>query len=69
MAERDSTEKLELKVAYLERAQQELSDLVYAQRRELDSLAARLAALVGRLEEVEGDAGGFDPDAQRPPHY
>ncbi len=69
MAERESTEQLELKVAYLEKAQQELSDLVYAQRRELDSLTARLTALLQRLQEVESDAGKFDPDAERPPHY
>jgi SlyX protein len=62
-------EKLELKVAFLERAQQELSDLVYAQRRELDRLAARLTTLLDGLQEVESDAGQFDPDAERPPHY
>ena len=53
----------------VEKAQQELSDLVYAQRRELDSLTARLTALLQRLQEVESDAGKFDPDAERPPHY
>lgn len=62
-------ERLETKVAYLEQAHQELSDVLYAQRRELDALKTRVAALASRL--ADGDAGiqKFDPDNDRPPHY
>ena len=65
----EAIERLELKVAYLERAHQELSDVLYAQGREVDSLKARFAALVARLQDGDDPAQKFDPDAERPPHY
>jgi len=65
----EAIERLESKVAYLEQAHQELSDVLYRQRLELDSLKARFAALVTRLQDSDGDAGKFDPAAERPPHY
>lgn len=65
----DAIERLELKVAYLERAQQELSDALYSQRQEVDRLAARLDALISRLADSDGGPQRFDPEAERPPHY
>lgn len=65
----ESIERLESKVAYLEQAHQDLSDVLYRQRQELDSLKARFAALLARLSEGDGDGAKFDPDAERPPHY
>lgn len=61
--------RIEFKVAYLEQAHQELSDVVYAQRQELDRLRARVAALTERLQESTVNPGGFDPGSERPPHY
>ncbi len=62
-------ESLELKIAYLERAHQELSDVVYAQRLELDNLNARLLALVNRVADSESGQQSLDPESERPPHY
>ncbi len=62
-------ERLETKIAYLEQSHQELSDVLYAQQRELDSLKARFAALVSRLQDSDGNAQKFDPESERPPHY
>ena len=55
----DITERLELKIAFLERASAELSDVVYAQQREIASLQARLEALASRLEAVSILLGKF----------
>lgn len=65
----DTVERLELKIAFLERGHQELSDALYAQQRELERLAARIEALLSRLTETEGGPQRFDPQAERPPHY
>lgn len=61
-------ELLEFKVAHLERALQELSDVLYQQQRELDSARARAQQLVEQVQQLEGrDA---DPNrVEIPPHY
>jgi SlyX protein len=61
-------ETLEIKVAHLERALQELSDVLFQQQRVVDALQARHAQLLERLES----AGGPSPPASEfeiPPHY
>lgn len=60
-------ESLETKLAFLERASQELSDEVYRQRQEIDSLKVRLADLASRVESAQGPVGA--PQDERPPHY
>lgn len=64
----DRVDALEFKVAHLERALQELSDVLYRQQRELDSLRSRNQQLVDQLQQLEDRAG--DPNAvEIPPHY
>lgn len=61
-------EALEFKVAYLERALQELGDVVYRQQQLLEASEARYQRLVDRVESAERSAetpGGFEI----PPHY
>jgi SlyX protein len=66
MSERIDT--LEFKVAHLERALQELSDVLYRQQRELDSLRDRNQQLVEQVQQLSDRAG--DPNAvEIPPHY
>ncbi|MDH4104508.1 MAG: SlyX family protein [Gammaproteobacteria bacterium] len=61
-------ETLEFKVAHLERALQELSDVLYRQQRELDSLRDRNQQLIEQIQQLEDRAG--DPNAvEIPPHY
>ncbi|MDH5176405.1 MAG: SlyX family protein [Gammaproteobacteria bacterium] len=61
-------ETLEFKVAHLERALQELSDVLYRQQRELDSLRDRNQQLIEQVQQLEDRAG--DPNAvEIPPHY
>ncbi len=61
-------EALEFKVAHLERALQELSDVLYRQQRELDALRERGQQLLAQLQQLEDRAA--DPNAvEIPPHY
>ncbi|HVJ14530.1 MAG TPA: SlyX family protein [Polyangiaceae bacterium] len=54
---------LEIRYTHLERQVQELSEVVFAQQRALDSLSKELVNLRSRQE----DPG--TPPAEKPPHY
>ena len=63
-------EKLEERLAHLERTNDELSDIVAAQAKEIDLLNRRVAMLMEREAQREADGGGgviFGDE--RPPHY
>jgi uncharacterized coiled-coil protein SlyX len=62
-----SIEQIEIKIAYLEQASAELSDVVYQQRQELESLRAQLAELLRRLDASQTPASA--PQDEKPPHY
>jgi SlyX protein len=59
---------LEFKVAHLERALQELSDVMYRQQRELNSLRDRNQQLVEQVQQLE-ERGGDPQGVEIPPHY
>jgi SlyX protein len=59
---------LEFKVAHLERALQELSDVLYRQQRELDALRTRNEQLLQQVQQLE-DRGGDPNRVEIPPHY
>ena len=64
----DRIDTLEFKVAHLERALQELSDVLYRQQRELDALRDRNQQLIEQVQQLEDRAG--DPNTvEIPPHY
>ena len=65
--ERVST--LELKVAYHERLNQELSDQVYTLHREIDVLRRSLNALKQALERQDEEGLNIGPADDPPPHY
>jgi len=60
---------LELKLAYLERANQELSDVVYRQQQSIDQLEARLGRLADRLSSLEERPRDYSTTEETPPHY
>jgi uncharacterized coiled-coil protein SlyX len=61
-------EALEVKVAHLEHAAQELSDVIYRQQQQLDALTLLNRRLAGQLESLEGKTA--DPNrVEIPPHY
>lgn len=65
----EAFEKFELKLAFLERANQELSDVVYRQQQELDQLRARLLGLTSRVEALRDTPTQYTAEDERPPHY
>lgn len=62
-------EQIETKIAFLERANAELSDVVFRQHREIEALRAQVAALAARVEAAQSDTGVRTPEDERPPHY
>lgn len=61
-------ETVEFKIAHLERAVQELSDVIYRQQQQLEATLAMNQRLREQLEELEGRAGEATP-IEVPPHY
>ena len=62
-------EQLETKIAYLEQANQELSDVLFAQQKAMGRLEARLGRLADRIEALAEPAGEYPVEEEKPPHY
>lgn len=65
----EQIERIETKIAFLESANVELSDVVYRQQQELRALRAQLDALAQRLEAAQAAEPARSPEEERPPHY
>jgi SlyX protein len=65
----EALERLETKIAYLERSNSELSDVVYRQHREIEALQARLESLAQRVSAMHSQEEARTPEDERPPHY
>ena len=64
----DPLERVQSKIAYLERAIVELSDAMYRQHQDIQSLEAQLKAIKERMAGTLSD----EPrtlEQERPPHY
>jgi uncharacterized coiled-coil protein SlyX len=64
-----SIEQIEIKIAFLERASAELSDVVFRQHREIETLRAQVIGLAARIDAVQSDTAVGTPEDERPPHY
>ncbi|HTB66595.1 MAG TPA: SlyX family protein [Steroidobacteraceae bacterium] len=65
----ETVERLELKLAFLERANAELSDVVYRQHKELEALREGFRALAEKLDSRSSADAVRRPEDERPPHY
>jgi uncharacterized coiled-coil protein SlyX len=65
----ETIERLETKIAFLESANVELSDVVYRQSLEIQSLRGRLDALAQRVDAAQTPETARTPEEERPPHY
>ena len=65
----DRLDTLEEKVAYLERALTELSDVVARQQKELDLALQRNQRLLDKIAALESDSGPSATAYEKPPHY
>jgi uncharacterized coiled-coil protein SlyX len=62
-------EQVQTKIAFLERANTDLSDQVYRQHQEIEALKLRLDELSSRLQAALSEARMHTPEEERPPHY
>lgn len=67
--DQDTVERLELKLAFLERANAELSDVVYRQHKELEGLRESVRVLAQKLDAHQSVEAPRRPEDERPPHY
>jgi SlyX protein len=65
----ESLEELQTRMAFLERANAELSDVVYRQQREIQALTAAIKEISERLRSAQSGGGERAPEDERPPHY
>jgi len=65
----DQKERLETRLAYQERGQQELSDVVYRQELRIARLESALELLSERVAELAEALPDSPADDERPPHY
>ena len=65
----DRLDTLEEKVAHLERALTELSDVVARQQKELDLALQRNQRLLDKIAALESDSGPSATAFEKPPHY
>ena len=68
MDAKNRIEALEFKVAHLERALQELSDVMYRQQREIDGMLELNRQLRSQVEQLE-TRGADANSVEIPPHY
>lgn len=68
MADADRLDTLEFKVAYLEGAQQELSDVLVRQQQDLDRLRQRVERLQQLVEALQQQPAPSE-EFEVPPHY
>ena len=69
MAEPTRLDQIEIKLAHLERALNELNDAVIRQQREIELLTARNRQLKDQLEVLETGGEASADGFEKPPHY
>ncbi|MGO9987796.1 MAG: SlyX family protein [Steroidobacteraceae bacterium] len=68
----DILERIETKIAYLERANAELSEVVFRQQREIQALAEALAQTLETQMKMSAErpqSAAAAAAEERPPHY
>lgn len=65
----ETVERLELKLAFLERSNQELSDVVYGQQQQIDALRQQIREMADRLAAARDEPTQYSAEQERPPHY
>ncbi len=62
-------ERIQTKIAFLEQAYADLSDVVFRQQLEIRALAARTKEGSERLAAAQSEERQRSADDERPPHY
>jgi SlyX protein len=62
-------DQIEVRIAFLEQANTQLSDTVYRQEQELNTLRAQIGALLQKLETAQSQLTAWTAEDEKPPHY
>lgn len=65
----EALEQIQTKIAFLERANAELSDALIRQQREIRALMTQMREISERLAAVQSANEDASPQDERPPHY
>jgi len=65
----DRIESIEIKLAHLERAVSEISDVVARQQKELERAIDRNQRLMDKVAALESDSTASATAEEKPPHY
>jgi SlyX protein len=65
----EALEQIQTKIAFLEQANADLSDVVFRQQLEIRALAARIKEVSERLAAAPSEERQPATDDERPPHY
>jgi uncharacterized coiled-coil protein SlyX len=65
----ETLEEMQVKLAFLERAVSELSDVIFRQHKEIQAVEAKLKAVSDRLDSGQPDEVLRPLEQERPPHY
>jgi SlyX protein len=65
----EAVERIESRISFLERANEELSDTVFRQEQEIGALKAQLNALSARMVAWTSEQTEYSPEQEKPPHY
>jgi SlyX protein len=65
----DRIESIEIKLAHLERAVNEISDVVARQQKELERAIDRNQRLMDKVAALESDSSASATADEKPPHY
>jgi uncharacterized coiled-coil protein SlyX len=65
----DRIEKIEVRIAFLEQANAELSDALIRQQQEIKALREQLDTATQRFEAAQSAPTAYAPEDEKPPHY
>ena len=65
----DRLDQIEVRMAFLEQANTQLSDSLIHQQQQLKALRAQLESLLQRLEAEQASTTAWTPQDEKPPHY
>ena len=65
----EALEQIQTKIAFLEQANADLSDVVFRQQQEIRALGARIQEVSERLAATQPEERQRTSDDERPPHY
>jgi len=65
----EALEQIQTKIAFLEQANADLSDVVFRQQLEIRALGVRIQEVSARIAAAQSEERQRSADDERPPHY